>query len=386
MPKQQHSDEELLAAILQALHEINMDNSIKGEPCHSLAGQLQTRTVDKLRELARPYGVSRYSRMNKAALSQAIAERMTDPELLRILLSVTERLSWKLFKAAAAVDGYRDERMTPDEYYGPQNICLLQLYAHEGEVSVVVADELKQAFAALRKEGFVEEQDHKVMLIAYAEATVSLYGVISLDDFVKLFNRQNKHKTNINEVFDVLIKRVNEKSIFCFWEDYLVNSGLEGDDFQSVEQYVRHSRGKPRYIPPQEELLSGSFQEPQQLSVLRDYLNEFVYDNEDAAEEFADDVYNACVTQIPDNSLTDDFWDIIKEHGTIDRKHINDVMQLMNDVNNHARLWVNNGFTPSELAQKHGLPAAPPMRKKAGPNDPCPCGSGKKYKKCCMFQ
>ena len=21
---------------------------------------------------------------------------------------------------------------------------------------------------------------------------------------------------------------------------------------------------------------------------------------------------------------------------------------------------------------------------KAGPNDPCPCGSGKKYKKCCM--
>jgi preprotein translocase subunit SecA len=24
------------------------------------------------------------------------------------------------------------------------------------------------------------------------------------------------------------------------------------------------------------------------------------------------------------------------------------------------------------------------VQKKAGPNDPCPCGSGKKYKKCCM--
>ena len=22
--------------------------------------------------------------------------------------------------------------------------------------------------------------------------------------------------------------------------------------------------------------------------------------------------------------------------------------------------------------------------RKVGPNDPCPCGSGKKYKKCCM--
>ena len=29
-----------------------------------------------------------------------------------------------------------------------------------------------------------------------------------------------------------------------------------------------------------------------------------------------------------------------------------------------------------------------PVRKdkKAGPNDPCPCGSGKKYKKCCMHK
>ena len=31
-------------------------------------------------------------------------------------------------------------------------------------------------------------------------------------------------------------------------------------------------------------------------------------------------------------------------------------------------------------------PKPQPVRssKKAGPNDPCPCGSGKKYKKCCM--
>jgi preprotein translocase subunit SecA len=36
------------------------------------------------------------------------------------------------------------------------------------------------------------------------------------------------------------------------------------------------------------------------------------------------------------------------------------------------------GATPSAAADK---PAA--AEKKAGRNDPCPCGSGKKYKKCC---
>jgi hypothetical protein len=79
--------------------------------------------------------------------------------------------------------------------------------------------------------------------------------VITQDDFVALFNKQNKHKTNIDEMFQVLIQHVDEDSVFCFWEDYLVNSSMEEDDFQSVELYARHGRGKPRYIPSQEELL-----------------------------------------------------------------------------------------------------------------------------------
>lgn len=34
----------------------------------------------------------------------------------------------------------------------------------------------------------------------------------------------------------------------------------------------------------------------------------------------------------------------------------------------------------------HHAPVAPVMRAgpKVGRNDPCPCGSGKKYKKCCL--
>ncbi|MEW6094070.1 MAG: SEC-C metal-binding domain-containing protein [Chloroflexota bacterium] len=27
-----------------------------------------------------------------------------------------------------------------------------------------------------------------------------------------------------------------------------------------------------------------------------------------------------------------------------------------------------------------------PRKKKAGRNDPCPCGSGRKYKKCCLYR
>ena len=39
--------------------------------------------------------------------------------------------------------------------------------------------------------------------------------------------------------------------------------------------------------------------------------------------------------------------------------------------------------TPQEERESQKRPAA---ASKTGPNDPCPCGSGKKYKKCCMFK
>lgn len=74
--------------------------------------------------------------------------------------------------------------------------------------------------------------------------------------------------------------------------------------------------------------------------------------------------------------------------------------QIM-DLYNNTRQWVLKGHTPNELLQKEknflkpmptkpfqaGHPTAKVIdfvtRTKIGRNDPCPCGSGKKYKRCC---
>lgn len=71
---------------------------------------------------------------------------------------------------------------------------------------------------------------------------------------------------------------------------------------------------------------------------------------------------------------------------------------------NNSRLQANRGFTPLDILTRQGLDAAdlletsegkahahdkgsfqpvPAGKHKVGRNDPCPCGSGKKYKKCC---
>ena len=45
---------------------------------------------------------------------------------------------------------------------------------------------------------------------------------------------------------------------------------------------------------------------------------------------------------------------------------------------NNTRLWILKGYTPEELS-----PTTVIKKEKVGRNDPCPCGSGKKYKNCC---
>ena len=57
-------------------------------------------------------------------------------------------------------------------------------------------------------------------------------------------------------------------------------------------------------------------------------------------------------------------------------------------LNNARRLWQLKGHTPEELMAMTGegrvIPFNQVRKAKVGRNDPCPCGSGKKYKNCCL--
>lgn len=76
--------------------------------------------------------------------------------------------------------------------------------------------------------------------------------------------------------------------------------------------------------------------------------------------------------------LDDDEFEQMKESVIIPmvNRHF-EMFPLMHDriASGHA------AFSPDELLASH-FASDEPMR--AGRNDPCPCGSGKKFKKCCL--
>ena len=61
---------------------------------------------------------------------------------------------------------------------------------------------------------------------------------------------------------------------------------------------------------------------------------------------------------------------------SLTKKQFENIYNIIDKYKNDIPIWIYNGYTKREVNSM-------PKEKKVGRNDPCPCGSGKKYKKCC---
>lgn len=83
-----------------------------------------------------------------------------------------------------------------------------------------------------------------------------------------------------------------------------------------------------------------------------------------------------------------ELFQLLREyHVPIDPANLPVIADLLSGLANSTRIWSNNGHTPDEifnLYERQQLKDLPLNKAaKIGRNDPCPCGSGKKYKRCC---
>lgn len=226
------------------------------------------------------------------------------------------------------------------------------------------------------------------MLDSYARAAVNLYGIISRDDFVDLFNRQNPDQTSCEEIYILLLPLVLKEGWYGFYKEYIVHYWFF-NDFDQADYLLKHQADKPRYIPEKAEFL--------------EYFNEEYADNDHwwNVRHYMWDVFG-CRKDTWEgyeevrNYIT--YGDGIRELGPILDRHnliFSGEEQLQEFINrimlakNNTRIWENKGYTPSELFEiirkrDKNIVQFPKMhRPEVGRNDPCPCGSGKKYKKCC---
>ncbi|RLL41172.1 hypothetical protein D8M04_18035 [Oceanobacillus piezotolerans] len=119
-------------------------------------------------------------------------------------------------------------------------------------------------------------------------------------------------------------------------------------------------------------------------------LIDFLTQNFNMNKSEADEIAEECVIAIKNGDSANDvlaYLSNLLEFGTMEI--IQALMSKIVDLMSHTRGWTLKGYTSAQLSgetnkQIQPMPTSTTKKKvKIGRNEPCPCGSGKKYKKCC---
>ena len=367
-----------------------LHSAIPHEPVRSLSQMLEFNNVTELRRIARLLSIKNYGKKNKQALIANLVPLLSMPEVLSYLLKPLDRQSWNCFLAVFEAKSSDTANLAPIDYVILQKIGLLQIFDWQDRLRLVLSNEIMAAFAKLKEAGFIEKKNLLDDLNEFACAAVNLYGIIKFADFIDLFNRQTNWRIDIAEGRSILEPRADEEIDFCLWEDYLTAIEFALDDFVDIGDLYQEQIKTPRYEPPLAEFVRYSdpdyYEETSQIKALREHLR-LICDDEKMISIMMISLNQMCMAE----EDTEDLAALLSGHINAfkDVKDFSIAVQLITDVQNNTRIWRFNGHTLREMGlerQSHALPFSPDqpvVSAKVGRNDPCPCGSGKKFKRCC---
>ena len=241
-------------------------------------------------------------------------------------------------------------------------------------------------------------------LTDYIIALSNLYGMIQKDILVEIYNTQNKEPISLGEVEAYLKNPPAELKMGHTYphKDYFVHETiLEFDEFELM---LEKKGDKPFYVPAKEELLRYMddfyFEKTKQYKVFYDYVRKNLLGGDGLkAQELCEEIRDAFEFDLGMTFVSEalERADVVFDN----EEQVNEVMRLMMEMSNNIRRWEHNGNTAQEIFEEFEKPHLRPLPKKpyrvgasnvvpfekkvkVGRNDSCPCGSGKKYKNCCM--
>lgn len=241
------------------------------------------------------------------------------------------------------------------------------------------------------KQGRSEDLNNKLW-IDYISAAVNLYGIAPFGQVAEMISAQTDEqvgerdiKSWIEDPFGgSLAKAALQKNfVHLYPGNFFVGEWIV--IFDEFDSHWARQRGKPFYVPGQDELLLWSdphyFHKPDAYWALQEWI-EYEFDgivSEEYAEGIAEDIQMMAEDSVTLEKVVTEFE---RRKLKLNAKQMQPLMQIVTHLHNNTRQQINRGHTPYELFQLE-KPFLRPLPGSVGRNDPCVCGSGKKFKKCC---
>lgn len=229
----------------------------------------------------------------------------------------------------------------------------------------------------------LEKRDEIIKIIT---GLTNLYGVYKMSHLKFMLDNLGVKDIDDNLLEECIAGSSMTKNIFSFNNDYIVHEACMTD--MSFNYIVNNSKSNEYYIPSYDEVINYVDDEMNTKRKgfidISDFLRRLAKNSYFNADELALKIYDLCIMDAPVDDILEEFnsSNIVFDND----KQVKEMLSIVMNLNNDTRKWINKGFTQNEMSKKNSddIINVNKEMKKVGRNDSCPCGSGKKYKKCCM--
>lgn len=248
----------------------------------------------------------------------------------------------------------------------------------------------------------LQDKDRK-RILDYVNGALVYYGIIEADEMLELvrenLNLQVDKKDFAEIMKEASLDEEDDNLVIDCYKNYLFNFYLEDQHYILREQKARKDITF-RPISEKAALSALPLEGNSNRNVYTGNLIRFLagkgWSEESAAERVLElelDFNNGTAhMELIQSILGDIEFD--------DEKEVGGLMNLLNGFFNNMPQWILKGWPSREIFERFEKPKLKPLpdkpyqqlsmveqgQGKVGRNDPCPCGSGKKYKKCCLNQ
>lgn len=252
---------------------------------------------------------------------------------------------------------------------------------------VFTPEEVREAFRKNCGAKWKQEREGVQELCCYVNGAVDLYGICSVSKVQEIYKNHTGKVIPEAEWMEFCETMPECKQQFHLSGDELVHIDIDPPEVRELQEF---GKNKEFYMPSREEIMCLG---DRQYLPFDKYLNRLLRYLEEEQEVVHEEAQETCEMIQYIIRMMGSFEEVLNylenEILLSSKEEAEATINMLTDIWNHTRMISNRGFMPvglsssSPAAEKAKILNFPSGDKKIYPNDPCPCGSGKKYKHCC---
>lgn len=340
----------------------------------------------ELETIARANGLARHGSMKKAELVSWLCGRLLDKQMMEDSFFYADREEIELFEEAIEEDGII---ASEDLVGGSLLLCTYGAFAGSVEFYRIPAD-VEEAYRSITTPEFLEKREALWMTGTCCSAAVYLYGVIPVAKLAEICRQYGIKAADEKNLTDYIERQIGAGEQYALHDGYFMDSMLlESNMYRHV---LKTQESCDYYIPEnKDEFLRYGELECQEPDENTQFYLDFLQKKHRLNEAQSMVAFYTVQGALRMNLGEDGIFLSLKTAGCSlkSEKSKREALRQSYALNWYVRHWDLKGHTPQEV-QGDGEKIVPIFgetvkreEKKIYPNDPCPCGSGKKYKHCC---